>query len=177
MVDSHLARQCIQSWHCRNACIFIDGKASKAYNEGMNEREYNRLKQQLEAEYKRKLEALETVWQFARESTRETAPAKRDSAGRAGTLMGAIRSVLPYVEGEFDINTIIKLVEERNKDIRKPINPTSVSGSLRKLEKANAIMLTEVGAGKRPNRYRKVDRSIEAHEEADSLIMPETIPA
>ncbi len=118
----------------------------------MNEREYNRLKQQIEADYKRKLEALELVWQMARET--DNAVENREKTAKAGTLMGAIRSVLPIVNGEFDINTIISLVEETHPNIKKPINPTSVSGSLKKLERSGRIVLTEAGAGKRPNMYR-----------------------
>jgi hypothetical protein len=132
----------------------------------MNEREYNRLKQQIENDYKKKLEALDIIWQMAKENVRETPVNGKSSTVKAGTLMGAIRQVLPFVSGEFDINTIIQLVEARRPDIKTPINPTSVSGSLRKLEKANAIVLMEAGAGKRPNRYRKAGPSAVVYQDS-----------
>jgi hypothetical protein len=133
----------------------------------MDKEEYLRLRQQVETTYREKLAALEAdrrkkltaldvVWSMTRQET-EGGQASGNAPGRGtGTLTAAIRSVLLLTEGEFDINVIRRLIEEHRPEIPTPINPTSISGTLKKLAAAGVVQLTVPGSGKRASRYRAV---------------------
>jgi hypothetical protein len=121
----------------------------------MKESEYNELKQQFKAEYQKKLEALEIVYQASQEREPLPSPAWEPTKvpDGSGTLAGAIKDVLPLLSDPFNINDVIKLVEEYHHEIKKPINPTSVSGGLRQLHRKGILKVIEPGRGTKPTIY------------------------
>lgn len=141
----------------------------------MNEAEYLKLKEQIianatrrreqiEAEKRKQLESLEMIWELVSSmngqspsvNTSEIASQIITGETSAGTfpLAEAVRLVLPAKGHIFDINNIIRSIETKGHDVKKPINPTSVSGVLRKLQAASILEIVKAGKGKRPSRYR-----------------------
>jgi hypothetical protein len=126
----------------------------------MNYREYERLKAEALAEYRRKLEAIETVWKLLN-GTAPAAPKTGSNTGDSsivkGSLQEAVRKAYPQVEGEFthkDIYNQIVIANppfaERLKD-RMP----SLANTLKRMADAKELILVETGSGKRPSRYRR----------------------
>jgi len=66
----------------------------------------------------------------------------------------ATRVITDFIVGDFNINTVIDLVTRHYPEIKRPINPTSVSGILRSLQKEGTLELVRHGAGPRPSVYR-----------------------
>src|SRR5262249_36302650 len=71
----------------------------------------------------------------------------------------ATRVINDFIVGEFNINTVIDLGTRHYPEIKRPINPTSVSGILRSLQKAGKPELAGHGAGPRPRVYRAQSRN------------------
>jgi hypothetical protein len=135
----------------------------------MNEREYRRLIQQLEADFQKKREAIELVWLMARDTNHDASPRAQGNGGgngtRSGTLAAAVEDVITRFITEtvqFNLNTVIELIEANHPEIKKPINPTSVSGCLKNLakDKPTFLVLAQRGSGKRPNLYQKVQGNL-----------------
>jgi hypothetical protein len=126
----------------------------------MTYEQYKNLPQQFKAEYEKKLEALEIVYRASRE-TEPIASSVRlilQAPDGSSTLASAIKDVLSLLSNPFDINDVIKLVEEHHPEIKKPINPTSVSGGLRQLYKKGMLEVIEPGRGTKPTIYQVIER-------------------
>jgi hypothetical protein len=127
----------------------------------MTKEEYQKLKQKFKADYERKLEALEIVYLASRErgpiifswDDSEVQDLNTPLASASPTLASAIKDVLPSLTDIFNINDVIELVEARHPEIKRPINPTSVSGGLRQLHKRGILEVVEPGRGTRPTIY------------------------
>lgn len=138
------------------ACVALELRHTICYHpHAMKHEEYEKLKQQFKAEYEKKLEALEIVYRASREQDPIASPAWEPSKAPngSGTLAGAIKDVLPLLSDPFDINDVIALVEEKHPEIKRPINPTSVSGGLRQLHKRGVLKVIEPGRGTKPTIY------------------------
>jgi len=71
------------------------------------------------------------------------------------TLTEAVRHVIrEFIVGDFDINTVIGLVNRHHPEIKQPLNPTSVSGILRSLWDDEVLLQVKPGAGPKPAIYR-----------------------
>jgi hypothetical protein len=117
----------------------------------VNEREYRRLRQQIEDDAKRKIDALDMVWQMVQgasngHSARSDAPIKR------GTIDNLIRRVIPLIEGTFTPRTVMALLQQQP-HTGVDLNRSSVSSALKRLADENVITLVEGGKGKRPSIY------------------------
>lgn len=117
----------------------------------MNDREYRRLKHQIEAEYQQKIHALEMVWTMANRARRNETGVRSDRP-RKGALLALVRNVLPQMRGEFTQHTVLEKLRENNQTM--DIKRASMSATLRKLSDDGEIELLELGSGKRPSRYR-----------------------
>lgn len=140
----------------------------------MKESEYRQLKEQIQAnaarrrseidaEERKQIESLETVWNLIASMGEQVSttegfaihfPLPNDISPGTIPLAEAIRKVLPAVQGAFGINEVIQLIESGRFDVKKPINPTSVSGALRKLHTEGVLRLIKAGKGKRPSLYK-----------------------
>jgi hypothetical protein len=69
-------------------------------------------------------------------------------------LRKLIKQIVPDLLGSFNINTVIGRLQQLNPELTN-INPTSVSGALKKLAlPGGPIELVERGKGKRPSTYK-----------------------
>lgn len=80
------------------------------------------------------------------------------SAETPKTLFEAIEGIADGLDGAFDINDVQEALRETYPALCRggQINPTTVSGALRKLTERGQLELVEPGRGKRAARYRSV---------------------
>lgn len=132
----------------------------------MNERDYIRLKKQINERYQRDLEALERVWQMAQESnglvsisSSNRSYSSGDNVMRNEGLTEAIRSALRTFDDPFTVHIVINRVSELFPDLAESVRqkPASVSSALKRLEKFREIEVIRVGSGKRPSEYRTIN--------------------
>lgn len=81
--------------------------------------------------------------------------ASRTSNTKKGALLNVIRNVLPEIQGEFTQHTVIEKLREKNPGVA--VKRASLSSTLRRLADDKEIELLELGAGKRPTRYKVID--------------------
>jgi hypothetical protein len=118
----------------------------------MRKSEYLRLKKQIEAEYRHKLESLETVWHMV-STNGSSADGDDGPKRRNGGLNSAIKALLPALklEATFNQPTVLELLKERSPELGA--TSASVSSALRRLEQDGLIGLVERGAGQRATTY------------------------
>lgn len=121
----------------------------------MNEREYNRLRSEIEGEYRRKLDALDLVWKMANSSRSGTqaAQAVNGVVGK-GKLLRAVRHALTDLHGDFTLRDVESQIRTVNPTLAATIKRPSLSSALKRLAKEGAIVLVSVGTGKKPSTYR-----------------------
>jgi hypothetical protein len=121
----------------------------------MNEREYNRLKSEIEAEYRRKLDALELVWKMSNSSRNGTQAiqAVNGVVGK-GRLLKAVRHSLTELRGDFTLHEVENQIRLVNPTLAATIKRPSLSSALKRLAKEGVIIVVSVGAGKKPSKYR-----------------------
>jgi hypothetical protein len=126
----------------------------------MNLREYQRLKAEAEAEYRRKLEAIETVWRLS--GGPALIAAKNGSKSdenvlTKGALQEAARHAYKLLSGEFthrDVFNKITATDPAFAALIKDKMP-SLSGALKRMADDKELLLIEAGRGKRPSKYRR----------------------
>jgi hypothetical protein len=119
----------------------------------MNQREYDRMKAAITAEYKRKLEALELVWQMAGGSSMNTC-ASVTVRPRKGELQAAVREAVETLPQGFSVRNVeeaIRVLKPRLEGIKR----ASLSSALKRLVTAGEIQVVTEGSGKRASTYRK----------------------
>ena len=119
----------------------------------MHEREYLRMKRQIEADYRKKLDALELVWGMAGGSA-SSSPSTSSDELRRGDLREAIRSAVRDLTGEFRPEDVLDAIRADDELLAALIKPASLSSALKRLAEKGEIELIEAGSGKRPSRYR-----------------------
>ncbi len=120
----------------------------------MNEREYKRLKSEAEAEYRRKLEAIETVWKMSGGASRNGAEAPSQVFGK-GVLLKAVRHTLEEIRGDFTVRDIESRIRIFNPTLAATVRRPSLSSTLKRLEESHEVELVLAGSGKRPSKYRR----------------------
>jgi hypothetical protein len=122
----------------------------------MNEKQYLRLKRQIEAEYHKKLEALEMVYQMARPISSLTGKQLGMRTSSKGALRNALRSAFTSMSGEFTPKVVLAKLRERDPAFAESVNKASLSSALARLAEGGEIELVEKGSGKRPSKYRVI---------------------
>jgi len=116
----------------------------------MNEREYKRLKLEIEEEYRENLRALEMVWKRAGKTGSSKARVPRDNS-----LAHAVRGALHMMpEDGFTLRSIEEAIVANglgDGDVRR----TSISVVLKRMADAGEIVVIEKGSGKRATKYAK----------------------
>ena len=120
----------------------------------MNQREYERLKSQAQAEYRRTIEAIERVWQMSGGATRK-GPTHGDSTTRKGKIKDAVRQAVAELSGEFSVRDIEKQIQDDDPELAAKIKRPSLSSALKRLEADEEIVLVTPGSGKRASTYRR----------------------
>jgi hypothetical protein len=92
----------------------------------MNEREYLRFKNEIEAEAKRKLDALEIVWKMARSSPSRKTPANSSSGAgtRKGKLILTVKETVDIMPAghQFSLDDLIKAQPSLANERRSSVN-------------------------------------------------------
>jgi hypothetical protein len=126
----------------------------------MNYREYQRLKTDAENEYRRKLEAIETVWKLSGGLTPKGFAAVADSNGTSlnkGSLQEAIRKAYKGLYGDFTHRDVYNQIATFDAAFAEKIKEklASLSGGLKRMADDGELVLVEPGSGKRASKYRK----------------------
>jgi hypothetical protein len=129
----------------------------------VNEREYRRLRQQIEDDYRRKIDALEVVWKLSANTSNGNSaevPVKR------GTIDNLVRNVLGSMTGQFSPRDVM---EEMQKipDFPGGINRSSVSSALKRLADDGVLSVVQIGKGKRASRYQRKGVSLKPSDAID----------
>lgn len=114
----------------------------------MHEREYNRLRKQIESEYRDKLRALEIVWKMAGKN----GVVPRKAVVDDGSLAGMVRTAVDRTEGTFSMRDILAYCREEGD---ATIRQSSVSAILKRMADQRLVSIVEAGSGRRPTSYRK----------------------
>jgi hypothetical protein len=130
----------------------------------MREKDYNKLRREIQEKCRQDIEALDRVWAMI--SGTSPGLVSSDFAGNgAGSaapriegLADAIREVLPAMPETFTIRDVIDAIGRGNPELGASVRekPTSVSSALKRFEREKKITLTRVGVDKKPSEYHLV---------------------
>lgn len=122
----------------------------------MTEKEYSKLKERIEREYKDKLRALDLVWELSRNTSSNGKienRSKKETNGGRGQLLIAIREGLAEIHGQFSVHHIEEIIRKRRPELA--VQRSSISGALKRFVDNKEIEIVEAGSGKRPSVYQK----------------------
>ena len=121
----------------------------------MREREYLRLKRQIEVEYRQKLEALELVWKMSGKV------AGRPERIARVALQQFVRAFLAEAhDAEFTVDEVFRYVRQQTPGVT--LNRASLSGILQRFVRNGELELASRGKGSKPSRYRRMGGAAEA---------------
>jgi hypothetical protein len=121
----------------------------------MREREYLRLKRQIEAEYRQKMEALELVWKMSGKV------AGRPERIPRVALQQLVRAFLDEAhDDELTVDEVFKYVRLQTPGV--VLNRASLSGVLQRFVRNGELELVSRGKGSKPSRYRRMGGAAEA---------------
>ena len=121
----------------------------------MREREYLRLKRQIEAEYRQKLEALELVWKMSGKV------AGRPERIARVALQQFVRAFSAEAyDDEFTVDDVFRYVRQQTPGV--VLNRASLSGILQRFVRNGELELVSRGKGSKPSRYRRTGGAAEA---------------
>jgi hypothetical protein len=119
----------------------------------MNERDYLRLKRQAEEECRKKLEALELVWEMAKgNASKEHAPFAE--MVERGDLREAILEAIRELTHDFTVEHILAKIRAIDPALGERAKASSVSSALKRMV-GNDIEIVVKGVGRKPSLYRK----------------------
>jgi hypothetical protein len=120
----------------------------------MTEKEYSRLKQRIEDERRKSLEALERIWSLSKGSGNGSKPRSPVESAKSSKLKQAILNVLPALSGEFIQKDVEEKIKVHDPVFAESLKRASISMALKRIAGEEKIELLEVGKGKRATRYR-----------------------
>jgi hypothetical protein len=116
----------------------------------MHEREYKKIRSTIEAEYRKKLDALELIYGMAgKNGNSSPSPVK-------GELAQAVVSSIRQTTVDFNVRDIEQALKIMHPTLM--VKRGSLSNTLKRLE-GREIELVEKGSGKRPSQYRRKVRT------------------
>jgi hypothetical protein len=121
----------------------------------VNIREYQRLKLEAEAEYRRKLEAIETVWKLSGGENQSGNGQREQKVGK-GDLLRAVKSAAQVLPEGFTLREVEKHIQLSDPALAARIKRPSLSSALKRLAADKQIAVVTTGIGKRASTYRKV---------------------
>lgn len=126
----------------------------------MNLREYQRLKAEAEADYRRKLEAIETVWKLSGGPSLaaiKNGTKSSETGLNKGALQEAARHAYKLLSGEFTHRDVFNKIAATDPTFAEQIKDKmpSLSGALKRMANDNELILVEGGSGKRASKYRR----------------------
>jgi len=121
----------------------------------MREREYLRLKRQIEAEYRQKLEALELVWKMSGKVA-----GRPERIARVALQQFVRAFVAEAHDAEFTVDDVFRYVRQQTPGVT--LNRASLSGILQRFVRNGELELVSRGKGSKPSRYRRMGGAAEA---------------
>jgi hypothetical protein len=119
----------------------------------MKENEYLKLKRQIQAEYQKKLDALEMVWKMAKEETKKEWAGKGKADGH-GELLKAVQDSIAAFTGDFNVRDVEEKMKEMHPSIASRTKRSSISTVLKRLADNHDIAQIEKGTGRAASKYR-----------------------
>ena len=119
----------------------------------MTEREFKRLKSQIEKDYHERLRALQIVYDMSKKMNAEGA--EDDEATGRGPLTAAVRAVLPEMEGDFTLQDVEGLLRRLQPAAATGLKSASLSSVLTRLADKEELKVITPGKGRTPTVYRK----------------------
>ena len=119
----------------------------------MNEREYNRLRKHIEADYEKKIEALELVWAMSQGDLGGASSNGKANVRQArGVASECVSDAIQRKGGMcFSVRDIAELI---SRDCETTVNRTTIAHKLRALVDGGQLSVVTVGKGKRATIYR-----------------------
>jgi len=114
----------------------------------MKEREYLRLKRQIEDECRQKLNALDLVWQMASDNGNK----EPDSGIKRGDLQHAILRAIAMFSHDFTAEQVLAKIRANDPEIGEKAKASSVSSALKRMN-GNEIETVIRGLGRKPSVY------------------------
>jgi len=121
----------------------------------MREREYLRLKRQIEAEYRQKLEALELVWKMSGK-----VGGRPERLARVALQQFVRAFFAEAYDDEFTVDDVFRYVRQQTPGV--VLNRASLSGILQRFVRNGELELVSRGKGSKPSRYRRMGGAAEA---------------
>jgi hypothetical protein len=134
---------------CKYAAIDVNALSCKHWVV-MNERDYRRLRAQVEREYQQKLDALELVWNMAQG---QKEPATRIRSASKGSLLAGIRDAVAAADNSFTLRDIERWLHNNRPELIAT-KRASISSTLKRLV-GDKVEVVELGSGKRATVYRR----------------------
>lgn len=123
----------------------------------MDEREYRKIKEDLIAEHKRRLEALETIWAIYKPKVKSATP-EIDAKPSIPDLVRAV--LLSDMIGEtFTIWDVRKTIEKRFPESKGNFRKNSLSGTLTRMAQRKEIAIAKHGSGTQASTFRRANDS------------------
>ena len=114
----------------------------------MDYAQYKKLKEEIEAEHKKKLEALEMVWRMCQNQNHTDA---KDGSDRSGSTADAIRKVIAGLSNDFSADD----VEQGLKDHHvKRVKRLAITNTLHRLHRRGELEIIRKGQGRMPGIFR-----------------------
>ena len=121
----------------------------------MREREYLRLKRQIEAEYRQRLEALELVWKMSGK-----VGGRPERLARVALQQFVRAFFAEAYDDEFTVDDVFRYVRQQTPGV--VLNRASLSGILQRFVRNGELELVSRGKGSKPSRYRRMGGAAEA---------------
>jgi hypothetical protein len=140
--------------------VALHRKRVFVYTASMNRKEYERLKAEAQTEYRRKLEAIETVWKMTDGRNGDSSnTASSENVGK-GDLQQAVRAALARIFGDFTLRHVYSEIVLADPVLAEKIKDKlpSVSSVLKRMADDNEITLVTAGRGKRASIYRRAQK-------------------
>lgn len=118
----------------------------------MKDREHDRLRKQIEDDYREKLAALDLIWKMSKE---QDAPQRKN--GRRGSLLEAVRQAVSEKSGPFNLRDVEDSIRKQHAEMTA--QRASISSALLTLVSDGELEITEQGRGRRPSIYRKKSKT------------------
>lgn len=122
----------------------------------VNEKEYFRLRRQLDEEHQAGVAALDRVWRLANSCqppTGKRAPHKTDKGNVASEVRRVVAEIAQGVR--FTVPDVISALIQSNPDKGEPPQKSTVSHVLIRLREEEVIEQVEKGVGRNPTIYQK----------------------
>lgn len=117
----------------------------------MDYAQYKKLKEEIEQDYKKKKEALETLWSMYQKPGGATASELGHSHNGGVPISDAIRKVLSGINGDFTVDDIQQGLKDHG---IKGVERLSITNTLHRFWRRKEIALSKKGQGRRPSTYR-----------------------